>query len=114
MQEKPKNIPLDMNYWSEIINNWNRKNESKKKYCERLGINLNTFTYVQIKLQQKMQPKPQIHFASLNVTNSNQYHPKTLEKIIFENARGDKIYLPTTLPSEELTKLIKLLGCSDA
>ena len=103
---------LDMNEWREIVNNWNKNDESQKTYCARLGINLNTFTYVRVKLQK--QAKPPIQFASLKMINSNE--DKVLEQsmITLENKSGYKLYFPASLSLEQLMKIFKLSGWSDA
>ena len=52
-RSSPKNKPLDMNYWRKFIDDWDSSKESQKNYCQRLGLNLNTFTYLRGKLTQK-------------------------------------------------------------
>ena len=50
MQNYPaKNAPLDMDKWREIIGGWNKSEENQKAYCQRLGVNLNTFSYARSK-----------------------------------------------------------------
>ena len=71
MEDKPTKILLDMNEWREIINNWSKSCESQKSYCNRLGINLNTFTYVRSKLQKQTKPAA-MQFAPVTIKNSHE------------------------------------------
>jgi hypothetical protein len=107
-----KNTPLDMNKWGEIIANWSKSGESQKAYCERLGINLNTFTYVRSKLQKK--EKPSIQFAPVIIKNNEECSSSNQPSIILENNKGYKLHFPVSLSLEQLAKLFKLSGWCDA
>jgi len=112
MEEKSIKKLLDMNEWREIVNNWNKNDESQKTYCDRLGISLNTFTYVRVKLQKKI--KSERRFASLKVINGNEDKILEQSNIILENSRGYKLHFPTSLSLEQLVKLFKLSGWNNA
>lgn len=68
--QSAKNAPLDMNKWREIVEAWNKSGENQKTYCERLGISLNTFSYVRSKLLQ--QNKSHTQFIPLTIKNNEE------------------------------------------
>ena len=106
-----KNLPLDMNKWREIIKEWNKSGENQKTYCQRLGLNLNTFIYARSKLREpKQSKKPQ--FVSLTVKNDEE--KLSASSIILENPRGYKLYLSASLSLDQLMKVFKLSGWNHA
>src|SRR5579862_8073730 len=100
------NAPLDMNKWREIIEAWNESNENQKDYCQRLGVNLNTFTYVRSKLLQ--QEKSKSHFIPLTIKSNKEETVFSSSMITLENPHGYKLHLSASLSSEQLAKLFKL------
>lgn len=113
MQDHPlKNTPLDMNKWREIIEAWDASCETQKAYCERLGVNLNTFTYARSKLLQKGNSKTQ--FIPLTIKSNNDEHLLLSSVIVLENPLGYKLHLPASLSLEQLAKLFKLSGWCNA
>lgn len=113
-----RNSIIDIDKWREIVNDWNKSIESQKSYCERIGVNLHTFSYVRNKLLNKSKPK--VQFAPLIVKNNDKdndndknnvlNHPS----IILENTRGYKLHFPTSLSSDQLIQLFTLSGWNDA
>lgn len=112
MEAKSKKITLDMNEWHEIINKWSNSGESQKVYCERLGISLNTFTYVRGKLQKHTNPP--IQFAPLTVKKNNEDSALMQSFMVLENTRGYKLSFPASLSLEQLVKIFDLSGWKDA
>jgi hypothetical protein len=112
MQNQPINNPCsDMHNWKEIIDDWSKSGESQKKYCDRLELNLNKFTYERSKLLSENKIKnPFVRLAVKNevgnFTNSST--------IILENSRGLKLYLPTNLSLDQFANLFKISGWLDA
>ena len=111
MQNYAKNAPLDMAKWREIIEAWNKSGESQKKYCERLEVSFNTFTYARTKLLQQDKPKSQ--FIPLTVKSSSEEKLPPPSVIILENPYGYKLHLSASLSLEQLTKLFELSGWND-
>jgi len=113
MQNYPaKNTPLDMDKWREIIEGWNESSQSQKAYCQRLGVNLNTFSYARSKLLQKEKPKTQ--FIPVTIKSNNEEKLSVSSLIILENPHGYKLHLSASLSLEQLAKLFKLSGWNDA
>lgn len=102
-----KNTPLDIDKWREIINAWNPSTESQKEYCHRLGISLSTFGYVKGKLLKKSKAKTKFIPVSINsiIDSKSDYL-----NITFENKNGMKLHIPFDLSSDQLPKIIKILG----
>jgi hypothetical protein len=107
-----KNAPLDMEKWREIIEGWNKNEENQKSYCQRLGINLNTFTYARSKLLSQVKPKTQ--FIPLIIKNNNEEKINSSSMLVLENPQGYKLHLSASLSLEQLTKLFKLSGWTNA
>lgn len=107
-----KNIPLDMNKWREIIEEWSKSDENQKTYCDRLGLSLNTFIYARSKLLQKDKPKAQ--FIPLTIKNNSEGKISSSFFIVLENPHGYKLHIPAALSLEQLTTLFKLSGWHDA
>lgn len=107
-----KNDPLDTNKWRKIIDAWEISGESQKTYCERLQLNINTFTYARSKLLQKS--KAQTKFVPLTIKNvtDNQTFPSPV--IVLENPQGYKLHLSASLSLEQLTKIFNLTGWNNA
>jgi predicted enzyme involved in methoxymalonyl-ACP biosynthesis len=113
MQIQPtKNIPLDMNEWSKIIDGWRSGSESQKTYCERLGISLNTFTYARNKLQKKSNLKTQ--FIPITIKNAPEEKALLSSVIVLENSQGYKLHFPASLSLEQMAKIFKLSGWDNA
>jgi hypothetical protein len=107
-----KNTPLDIDKWREIIEAWNKSGDTQKAYCQRLGVNLNTFSYLRSKLLQKNNPKTQFIPLTVKSNNAEKIIPSSI--ITLENARGYKLQFSASLSLEQLTKLFQLSGWNDA
>ena len=114
LQKPPlqKTLPLDMEKWRAIISDWESSKENQKRYCERLGINLNTFTYARSKLGQTKKIKPA--FVPITLNQAETQHSSTIDTIIIENLQGFKLHVSSTLSLDRLAKIFKLCGWSDA
>jgi hypothetical protein len=42
----PKNIPLDMDKWQDLVEAWDATKENQKAYCQRLGISIRFLMFV--------------------------------------------------------------------
>lgn len=107
--QSAKNTPLDMNKWRKIIDEWTISGENQKAYCERLGVNLNTFVYARGKLQQKNN-KLKNPFIPLTIKSSDAENILAPSIIVLENSQGYKLHFSATLSLEQLTKIFKLAG----
>lgn len=113
MQDRlPKNTPIDMDKWREIVDAWSKSGENQKAFCERNGLSLNTFGYARSKLLQRDKPKNQ--FIPLTVKNNDGGTTAVSSAIILENTRGYKLYLPASLSLDQFANLFKLSGWLDA
>ena len=107
----PKTTLLDMDKWRDIIEGWGRSGENQKTYCNRLGLSINTFAYVRSKLlQQEKQKNPFVRLSVKNSVVGNISNPS----ITLENPRGYKLNLSADLSLDQLSRLFKLSGWSDA
>lgn len=103
-----KNAPLDMEKWRIIIDDWNSSQENQKDYCHRLGINLNTFTYVRGRLHPKNKIKSKFIPVTLgHIENSKNHSPNLLT---LESPRGFKLHISPLLSLEQLSNIFKLSG----
>lgn len=113
MQNQPaKNTPLDMDKWREIVEAWDTSGENQKDYCQRLGVSVNTFSYVRSKLMQK--DKRNAQFIPLTINNSSAERTTAQSAIVLENPYGYKLHLSASLSLEQLAKLFKLSGWYNA
>lgn len=102
--------------WSELIAEWEKSNESQKQFCDRLGINVNTFTYMRSKLLS----------SNKKLNKSKKFIPVTIAKdvakenikctdlIILESNNGIKLHIPLSISFDKLTHLLKLVGWNHA
>lgn len=113
MQSYPaKSTPLNMEKWREIVAGWDKHGETQQAYCQRLGVSLNTFSYVRSKLFQQDKPKNQ--FIPLKIKNTDEEKTFSPSMIVLENPHGYKLHLPASLSLDQLAKLFKLSGWNDA
>lgn len=103
-----RNLPLDMEKWRAIISDWESSKENQKTYCERLGIKLNTFTYVRGKLSQGKTIKPSFIPITLTPTDTRS------DTVTIENPQGYKLHFSSALSLDRLAKIFKLCGWSNA
>lgn len=89
-----KNTPIDMEKWRGIVEAWNKSDENQKAYCQRLGVSLNTFSYVRSKLARQDKPKNQ--FIPLTIKNSNEERALSPSVIVLENRQGYKLHIPAS------------------
>lgn len=98
-----KNLPLDMDKWRAIISDWDSNKESQKKYCERLGINLSTFTYARGKLNQVKKIKSA--FIPITLTQTETHNYSATDTVIIENPQGFKLHVSSALSLDRLAKI---------
>jgi len=105
---------LDMKKWQDLISDWEKTKESQKSFCLRLGLNINTFTYIRGKLSSDS--KKQIsnnHFIPVKIKNSPLLKT-SIEQLIIENINGIKLHIPINLSKEKLILLFDLIGWQHA
>lgn len=105
------NVALDMDKWREIVEAWNKSNETQKAYCQRLGVSLNTFIYARSKLIR--QDKPKAQFIPLTINSSGEKNLSS-SLIVLEKPNGYTLHFSASLSLEQLTNLFKLSGWNDA
>ncbi len=103
-----KNQPLDMQEWRNLIKEWDSSKETQKEYCQRLRINLNTFSYARGKLNKKEKIKPKFIPLILNQNDSARISDQHL--LTIENPRGFKLHISPSLSFDLLNKIFKLSG----
>jgi predicted enzyme involved in methoxymalonyl-ACP biosynthesis len=96
---------INLEEWSKLIIAWKNGTESQRKFCARLGLNINTFTYAKRKLSAKNKQEKFVPIVIRQETPS-----KLMSNIILENAKGMKLYIPLTSISEEMINLLKMAG----
>ena len=97
--------------WNEIITAWSKSGESQKAYCDRVGLNLNKFTYERSKLLGENKKKNP--FVPLTVKKEIGDSSR-LSTIVLENTRGFKLHLPMNLSLDQFANIFKLSGWVDA
>lgn len=110
-QAEPSNpfAPLDTAKWQAIIVDWEQSNESQKAYCERMNVNLNTFTYMRGKLLAEKKKQSGANFVAVKI--KPEVKPTTAPKsMTIENHKGIKIHLPMNISETQLKHLLQLLG----
>lgn len=63
---------LDKTRWQALIVEWKKSNESQKAFCNRLGLNVNTFTYMRGKLLQEDKGPKATKFIPVTVSEANK------------------------------------------
>jgi hypothetical protein len=104
----PKNIPLDMDKWQDLVEAWDATKENQKAYCQRLGININTFSYVRHKLTKKQ--KSPLQFIPVTVSQPEPIKRVNREMLILENPCGYKLHISPALSLDQLTKILNSAG----
>ena len=99
---------LDMTKWQSILADWESSKESQKAYCQRLGLNLHTFSYARSKLKKDNTLKPT--FIPIAVSSSEDKKNRNINMITLENPQGLKIHFPYLLSSEQLSRILTLCG----
>lgn len=99
---------LDINKWRSLVEGWDGAKENQKSYCKRLGISLNTFSYVRGKLKQKA--KVNSAFIPVLVSPSEKPIEQDSHLLTLENRKGLKLHISPTLSIENLVKILKLCG----
>ena len=103
---------LDKTKWRTLIEEWKESNESQKAFCNRLGLNINTFTYMRGKFLKKDDKYRVAKFIPVAVKDANM--PIDLKEIILESANGIKLRIPTSINLETFKQLLTLLGWQHA
>jgi predicted enzyme involved in methoxymalonyl-ACP biosynthesis len=107
-----KAAPLDMRKWQVIISDWESSKENQKEYCERLGINLNTFTYARSKLMKTKKTKST--FIPLTVSHTETQNSSVADTVVIETPQGFKLHVSSALSLDRLSKIFKLCGWLNA
>lgn len=107
---------LDKIKWSELIVEWENSNESQKQFCDRLGINVNSFTYMRGKLLSsgKKIAKSKKFIPVTIAKEEDKENNKSTDTIILENSNGVKLHISLSIPFDKLSHLLQLVGWSHA
>lgn len=100
---KQKN--LNREEWAILIAEWQAGTESQKDFCERLNLNINTFTYIKGKLAKK---NKSAKFLPVKIVKDTTTHQPILN-VILENAKGIKLHI-NFASDETLIHLLKIVG----
>lgn len=101
--------PLDTTKWHAIIADWEQSHESQKAYCERMNINLNTFTYMRGKLLAEKKKQNGSSFVAVKI-KPDAKSIVSPQAITIENSKGMKIHLPVTIHEAQLKQILQVLG----
>jgi predicted enzyme involved in methoxymalonyl-ACP biosynthesis len=104
----PKNTALDRDKWRALVEGWDSSTENQKNYCKRLGISLNTFTYVRGKLL----PKENVNskFIPVVISPPEKSIKQKEHCLTLESKRGLMLHISPTLSVEQLSKILTLCG----
>jgi hypothetical protein len=103
-----KNASLDMDKWRSLVKAWDATKENQKEYCQRLGINLNTFSYVRGKLIKKEKRSPK--FIPIVLSQSEELKIVDRPLLTLESPRGFKLHISPALSLEQLTNIFRSAG----
>jgi len=104
---KPKSSLLNKEEWNKHIQAWKDSGLSQKAFCERQGLNFNTFYYLRSKLLAKQKQSKPVEFAPVKLVNDTT---SVGQHLTMENKHGVKLHLPLYLADQELLRVLKLLG----
>ena len=109
--KQPTFKQLNMHQWSAIVKQWDQTKESQQAYCQRLNININTFSYVRSKLNRK--PPLENKFIPVTI-QPDEPIIEAGHLLIFENKNGIKLQIPLSVKESTLLQVLKLIGWSHA
>jgi hypothetical protein len=97
---------IDKEKWAQLILEWEKSNESQTAFCNRLNLNIHTFTYVRDKVLKDALSKK---FIPVSIQEENSPSP-LIADITLENPKGFKLHIPSLIADEQLIHLLKLVG----
>jgi len=98
--------------WRKIITDWENSKETQKGYCARLNINLYTFVYWRGKFLTNVKPTVYKNNFIPVIVKKEELRPT--ESLIIENKSGNRLHIPLSINSDQLEKLLKIVGFSHA
>ncbi len=100
--------PHRAEHWANHIKCWEESNLSQPEYCKQAGIGYAAFVYWRGKLSAKAKT-PHLKFVPVSVTEKpvNSETPKSIQ---IKLATGHVVYIPATLPINDIATLINLIG----
>ena len=107
---KSKGAILDKQKWIVLISGWEKSKESQRAYCERLELNLNTFTYMRSQLFAVKKKQATNKFIPIKVKEETMADLAQLQIITIEINKGIKLHVPLMIDEVKLTRILKLLG----
>lgn len=116
VKNKREKFPqLDKTQWQALIAEWEMSSENQKQFCDRLGLNFNTFSYARGKLlSANKNPVKNKKFIPVQTVKHEDHKINPMVSIMLENSHGIKLHIPLSMPPEQLSKLLKLAGWSHA
>jgi hypothetical protein len=103
---------LDKTKWEELITEWEKSNESQRAFCNRLGININTFSYIRSKMLRKNEKSKPSKFIPITVTESNK--KVETHDVILESSNGIKLIIASSISPAKFKQLLELVGWKHA
>ena len=100
-------------HWANHIKCWEECNLSQPEYCKKAGIGYAAFVYWRGKLSAKAK-MPHLKFVPVSVTTEKQANKETPKSIQIKLTTGHIVYIPATLPINDIASLINLIGNSHA
>ncbi len=102
---------LDKEKWLALINEWEKCDESQKAFCQRLQLNLHTFSYMRSRLLARKKKSIANKFIPLKLKDNEEVSPQRLAHYFtLESNQGIKLHIPFDINEEKLLILLRLTG----
>jgi hypothetical protein len=99
-------------FWSSHVEQWKEGNLSQQAYCRQAGINYATFVYWRNARLSKSPKENKKKFIAVKVaTPSATEIPRAIQ---IKLLNGHVAYIPLSIGTNEIAKLLQLLGNADA
>lgn len=105
---KPKYPLLDKQKWLALITEWEKGNESQKAFCERLRLNMHTFSYMRNRILVANKKMAKNKFISVQIKEEATVHKP--RHIILESINGIKMHVPINVDKDRLSQLLQMVG----
>lgn len=99
---------LDKQKWLALISEWEKGNESQKEFCERLQLNMHTFSYMRNRVLAANKKGAKKKFIAVQVKEELKVSPPS--HLIIESVNGIKVHVPINADKEKLCQLLQLVG----
>jgi hypothetical protein len=111
ISSKAKPALLDEKKWLSLIAEWENGDESQREFCERLQINLHTFSYMRSQTLAKKN-RPENKFIAVKVKEEilGSHSQNNVLLMLIESNNGIKIHISLDTADIKILHILKLIG----